>query len=124
MMKTTINMQEMLIDGKMNFVDVSTLHMYQSDSKVYICTTNDQAYGNIQSIIYTCFVIIAVAIILPGVIIHFFADYFTNRILSLRQAMHQVSNEDLYRPLQQYQTSSVGFLYILSHAVSSQQMVS
>lgn len=78
----------------MNFVDVSTLHMYQSDSKVYICTTNDQAYGNIQSIIYTCFVIIAVAIILPGVIIHFFADYFTNRILSLRQAMHQVSNED------------------------------
>ena len=78
----------------MNFVDVSTLHMYQSDSKVYICTTNDQAYGNIQSIIYTCFVIIAVAIVLPGVIIHFFADYFTNRILSLRQAMHQVSNED------------------------------
>ena len=85
---------DVVIDGKMNFVDVSTLHMYQSDSKVYICTTNDQAYGNIQSIIYTCFVIIAVAIVLPGVIIHFFADYFTNRILSLRQAMHQVSNED------------------------------
>ena len=81
-------------NGKKNFVDVSTLHMYQSDSKVYICTTNDQAYGNIQNIIYTCLAIIAVAIILPGVIIHFFADYFTNRILTLRRAMHQVSNED------------------------------
>lgn len=81
-------------NGKKHFIDVSTLHMYQSDSKVYICTTNDQAYGNIQNIIYTCLAIIAVAIILPGVIIRFFADYFTNRILTLRRAMHQVSNED------------------------------
>lgn len=85
---------DVVIDGKTNLVDVSTLHMYQSDSKVYICTTNDQAYENIQSIIYACLVIIAVAIILPGLIIHFFAGYFTNRILSLRQAMHQVSTED------------------------------
>lgn len=85
---------DVMIDGKTNFVDVSTLHMYQSDSKVYICTLNDQAYENIQSIIYICLAIIAVAIILPGFIIHFFAGYFTNRILSLRQAMHQVSTED------------------------------
>ena len=39
-------------NGEKHFVDVSTLHMYQSDSKVYICTINEQAYGNIQSIIY------------------------------------------------------------------------
>ncbi len=81
-------------NGMIQFVDVSTLHMYQSDSKVYICTTNDQAYGNIQNILYTCFIIIMVAIVLPGVAIHFFSDYFTNRILTLRRAMHQVSNED------------------------------
>lgn len=84
----------LMINGKINFIEVSTLHMYQSDSMVYICTANDQAYENIQSIIYICLAIIAVAIILPGIIIHFFADYFTNRILSLRQAMHQVSNDD------------------------------
>ncbi|MBQ6786635.1 MAG: histidine kinase [Lachnospiraceae bacterium] len=81
-------------NGEKHFVDVSTLHMYQSDSKVYICTINEQAYGNIQSIIYTCLAIIAVAIVLPGLVIHFFADYFTSRILTLRRAMHQVSNED------------------------------
>lgn len=81
-------------NGEKHFVDVSTLHMYQSDSKVYICTINEQAYGNIQNIIYTCLAIIAVAIILPGAVIHFFADYFTSRILTLRRAMHQVSNED------------------------------
>ena len=81
-------------NGEKHFVEVSTLHMYQSDSKVYICTINEQAYGNIQNIIYTCLAIIAVAIVLPGLVIHFFADYFTSRILTLRRAMHQVSNED------------------------------
>lgn len=84
----------MKIGGNMSMVELSTLHMYQSDSKVYICTLNDQAYENIQSIIYICFIIILVAIILPGILIHFFAGYFSNRILSLRYAMHQVSNED------------------------------
>lgn len=84
----------MEMGSKMSMVELSTLHMYQSDSKVYICTINDQAYENIQSIIYTCLAIILVAICLPGILIHFFAGYFTNRILSLRHAMHQVSNED------------------------------
>lgn len=77
-----------------SFVEVSTLYLYQSDSRVYICTTNDQAYGNIRRIIFICLVIISVAILIPAVIIHFFTSYFTSRILTLRQAMHQASNED------------------------------
>lgn len=82
------------INGVNCFVDVSTLHMYQSDSKVYICTVNDQAYKNINSILNICLAILAVAIILPAIIIYFFTRYFTSRILTLRQAMHQASNED------------------------------
>lgn len=82
------------INGKICFVDVSTLHMYQSDSKVYICTVDNQAYGNITSIVYVCLLIIGVAVVLPGIVIHFFTDYFTSRILILRKAMHQASNED------------------------------
>ena len=82
------------INGTNCFVDVSTLHMYQSDSKVYICTVNDQAHKNISSILNICLAILAVAVILPAVIIHFFTKYFTSRILTLRQAMHQASNED------------------------------
>lgn len=76
------------------FVDVSTLHMYQSDSKVYICTMNDQAYSNIKDILHICMLIIIVAILLPGIMIHFFTRYFTTRILTLRHAMHQASTED------------------------------
>lgn len=82
------------IDDVTYFVDVSTLHMYQSDSKVYICTMNDQAYSNIKDILHICMLIIIVAILLPGIMIHFFTRYFTSRILTLRHAMHQASTED------------------------------
>ena len=77
-----------------SFVEVSTLYLYQSDSRIYICTANDQAYGNIRRILFICIAIISVAILIPAVIIHFFTSYFTTRILTLRQAMHQASNED------------------------------
>lgn len=82
------------IDGKNCFVEMSTLRMYQSDSRIYIFTMNDQAYSNIRNIILICLLIIALAIFIPGVIIHIFTIYFTSRVLTLRQAMHQASNED------------------------------
>lgn len=82
------------LGGTMSLVEVSTLSMYQSDSRVYICTINDQAYRNIRDIILICLAIIGVAILLPALVIHVFTGYFTGRILTLRQAMHQASNED------------------------------
>ncbi len=81
-------------DGKRYIANVSTLHMYQSDSKVYICIMNDKAYQNIRNIIAVCLMIIVLAILIPGFIIHFFTDYFTERILTLRKAMHRASLED------------------------------
>lgn len=81
-------------EGKNCFVCVSTLHLYQSDSKIYICTLNDKSYDNIKSIIQTCLIIILLAIIVPGILIHFFTRYFTRRIDTLRHVMHQASNED------------------------------
>lgn len=82
------------LHNKTCFVDVSTLHLYQSDSKIYICTLNDKSFDNIKHIIYICIAIIAVAIFIPAILIHFFTDYFTKRVLTLRQVMHQASNED------------------------------
>ncbi|MDO4303906.1 MAG: histidine kinase [Bacillota bacterium] len=82
------------INGRNCFVEMSTLHMYQSESRVYIFTMNDQAYRNISNIILICLLIIALAILIPGIIIHYFTVYFTSRVLTLRQAMHQASNED------------------------------
>lgn len=82
------------IGEKNCFVEMSTLRMYQSDSRIYIFTMNDQAYSNIRNIILICLLIIILAILIPGVIIHYFTVYFTSRVLVLRRAMHQASNED------------------------------
>ncbi|MDL2302119.1 histidine kinase [Lachnospiraceae bacterium OttesenSCG-928-D06] len=85
---------DMEIAEKKHLVEISTLHLYQSDSRLYIFTMNDQAYDNINNILALCILIILLAILIPGIIIHFFTDYFTTRVLTLRQAMNQVSNED------------------------------
>lgn len=82
------------IKEKNCFVGVSTLRLYQSDSRIYICTINDKSYDNIWSIIQTCLVIILLAIVVPGILIHFFTSYFTKRVSTLRHVMHQASNED------------------------------
>ena len=76
------------------FVEVSTLRLYQSDSRLYICTINDKSYDNIWSIIQTCLIIILLAIVVPGILIHLFTSYFTRRVSALRHVMHQASNED------------------------------
>ncbi len=82
------------IDGKRYIANMSTLHMYKSDSRIYICNMDDKAYQNIRNIIMICLLIIVLAILIPGVIIHFFTDYFTGRILTLRKVMHRASLED------------------------------
>ena len=82
------------IGEKNCFVEMSTLRMYQSDSRIYIFTMNDQAYSNVRNIILICLLIIILAILIPGLLVHYFTVYFTSRVLILRQAMHQASNED------------------------------
>ncbi len=82
------------MEGKKYLTSVSTTHMYKSDSKIYITTLNLHAYENIRSILWTCILILGVAIILPGIVIHFFTDYFTGRVNTLREEMHKASTED------------------------------
>lgn len=82
------------MNGKKYLMDVSTMRLYKSDSVVHISTLNMHAYENIRSIIGTCLLILAVALILPGILIHFFTDYFTGRVNTLRAEMHKASNAD------------------------------
>ena len=46
-----------------------------------------------MSILHTCIVIIALAMIVPGILVQVFTGYFTKRIVMLRHVMHQASNE-------------------------------
>ena len=73
---------------------MSALGLYQSNSRIYICTIDDKSYDNIWQIIRICLGIILIAMVVPGVLIHFFTSYFTKRVSALRHVMHQASNED------------------------------
>lgn len=83
-----------VVNGHRALVNMSTLHLYQSDSKIYICNINDKYYSSVLRIIQICMTIILLAIIIPGLLILFFTEYFSNRVLTLRKVMHQASNED------------------------------
>lgn len=85
---------DMVIDGRRSIVNVSTLNMYQSESRIYICTLNHHAYDDIHRIIRTCFLIVLTAILLPGIMIFVYTHYFTTRVELLREEMHKASHGD------------------------------
>lgn len=82
------------IDGQTSFLAVSALRTYQSDSCIYICSLDKQGYQDIWSILYICGAVLLVALVIPGIMMHVFADYFTGRVGVLRQEMHKASNQD------------------------------
>lgn len=74
--------------------NISTLHLYQTESKVYIATISESAYGDMNVIIVTCLLIILTALIVPAILIHYFTRYFTGRVNVLRDEMKKASNEE------------------------------
>ncbi|MCM1104372.1 MAG: sensor histidine kinase [Clostridium sp.] len=85
---------DMMLDGGRSIVNISTLNMYQSESRIYICTLNRHAYDDIHRITRTCFLIVLTAILLPGIMIFVFTRYFTTRVELLREEMHKASHGD------------------------------
>ncbi len=83
-----------VMDGSTYFINVSTFYMYQSDSRIYVCTLDGQGYTNIKRVLYLCGLIVALTLIIPGIMIHFFTKYFAGRVNVLREEMHKASNQD------------------------------
>lgn len=82
------------VDGENCFVEVATLHAYQSRSRIYLCSLDKKAFKNIDAVMLSCALIILAALVIPGILIHIFTKYFTGRVTLLRQEMHKVSNQD------------------------------
>lgn len=82
------------IEDKKYYVETATLPLYQSESNLYVCTYNTQSYASINRIIYVCAIIIIVALLVPAIVVHLYTAFFTQRVLTLRHVMHQVSNEE------------------------------
>lgn len=82
------------MDGTKYLINISTFYMYQSDSRIYVCTLDGQGNENIRRILRLCGIIIALNLIIPGIMIHFFTKHFSGRVNVLRQEMHKASNQD------------------------------
>ncbi len=85
---------EIIIDEVKYLTSVTTLQLYQTDNRIYICNMDKSAYDNIYKILSLCLLIIVTATIIPFFLIRFFTTHFSNRVDTLRGAMHRVSNEE------------------------------
>lgn len=82
------------MDGKNYLINISTFPMYQSDSRIYVCTLDGQGYTNIRKILSVCGIIIGLSLVIPLLMIHFFTKQFAGRVNVLREEMHKASRQD------------------------------
>lgn len=82
------------VDGRQYFAVLSTLKMYRSTSRMYVCSLSDSGYETIYSIVQSYLTILMLAILIPGVIFLLFTGHFTGRVSLLREEMHKASNQD------------------------------
>lgn len=85
---------DVMIDGQKSIQNTVTQFMYQSNSRLYISTIDRLVYPSIQSIVIVCLSIMAAAILIPGVLIVLYTQYFSERMGMLRNEMHKASQGD------------------------------
>ncbi|MBE5949628.1 MAG: sensor histidine kinase [Lachnospiraceae bacterium] len=76
------------------FAVVSTTSPHMTNSKLYICTMDDNVYYEIQAIINGCILILALAVLIPGIVLFWYANKFTKRVYLLREEMHKASHRN------------------------------
>ena len=81
-------------DGKKILTDIATFQTYQTNDKCYISVSDPSAYSNIEKTTRMYFIILLIASIIPSIVIVKFSSYFSNRVMTLKLAMHKASQED------------------------------
>ena len=80
--------------GTMNMTYISTLSMKQSDSLMYIVTISNSASNSVRQIVMITAFIIALALILPAVLMRFFIMGFSSQVGRMRDEMYSASQGD------------------------------
>lgn len=81
-------------EGTKYFATVSTAHLYMTSSKMHVCTLNSSGFREIDNILNVCFLIVILAIMVPGIILIVFTNHFTGRVYLLREEMHKARTQD------------------------------
>lgn len=82
------------LEDKICLTTLSTLNTYQTTSKIYICTINEEAHDEILDIVRLCLTIMGCTLLIPWALILFFTHYISARINLLRAEMHKASRQD------------------------------
>lgn len=82
------------VEGVQYFATVSTIHLSSTNTKMYICTMDSSGIQAISRIMNTWVLLLVLAVLIPGVILTVFADYFARRVRLLRQEMHKARLQD------------------------------
>lgn len=76
------------------FATVSTVHLYNTSTKMYICTLDGSGISAISRIMNLWILLLLLAMLIPGAILLAFADYFAKRVNLLREEMHKARLQD------------------------------
>ncbi len=82
------------MNGENTLVDIVTYQAYKTNNKFYICVSDDTAYSSINKMTMMYLIIVLLLSLVPTIIILKFSAYFSNRIATLKYAMHQASQGD------------------------------
>ncbi len=82
------------VDGTTYFAALTTSNLHMTNSRLYICTLNDSNYYDIRNIVTALVVVLAMAILIPGIILIAYTQHFTGRVYLLREEMHKASMKD------------------------------
>ena len=83
-----------LVEDTRYFYAVSTINLYMTSSKMYVCTLDKSGFSDIQRIVGTWVLILIMALLVPAVILYVFAGRFAGRVNRLRDEMHRASLQD------------------------------
>ncbi len=85
---------EVEVENTRYFAAVSTLQLYRTGSRLYICTLDSSGYASIRQLIRSWGLLLTLAILVPGLILGLFANYFARRVNLLREEMHKARSQD------------------------------
>lgn len=77
-----------------SYAAVSTLHLYKTNCKLYICTLDSSGPSATRGIVTSWVVLLIAALLVPGIILALFTNHFSRRVKLLREEMHKASSQD------------------------------
>lgn len=91
--------QDEVILADNEYVCMITVSSRQEDKTIYLCTYCDNSVkSNLFPIVVMSVLLLIVALLISYIVMAFYANFFSSRVIDLRKAMHDVSNENYEVP--------------------------